>query len=121
MNESKRKRRAFGFLEISVLVLVIAFIVLVSVPNYVGSRISPSNACINNLRIIDAAKQEWAIENKITNGETVVTEAQILNYLGRVGKMPKCPSGGKYTIGKLSEVPTCSLGTNISQGHILPP
>lgn len=44
-----------------VLLLVLLF---VAIPNFVGDHhYSPMNACINNLRQIDAAKQQWALEN----------------------------------------------------------
>ena len=78
--------------------------------------VNQRNACINNLRQIDAAKQEWALEKGKPNG-TVVTEADIKPYikLDPNGNLPKCPSGGKYTIGKVGELPTCSI-----PGHALP-
>jgi hypothetical protein len=71
------------------------------------------NACINNLRQIDAAKNQWALEKGKTNGSAVVA-ADITPYL--VGKrMPVCPAGGRYTIGKVGDKPTCSI-----PGHALP-
>jgi outer membrane lipoprotein-sorting protein len=74
------------------------------------------NACINNLRQIDAAKNQFALENKKTNGDPV-TEADIKPYikLDADGNLPKCPAGGKYTLGKVGETPTCSI-----EGHVLP-
>ena len=77
---------------------------------------SQRNACINNLRQIDAAKQEWALEKGKANG-TPVTEDDIKPYLklDASGNIPKCPAGGKYTIGKVGELPTCSI-----PGHALP-
>jgi outer membrane lipoprotein-sorting protein len=74
------------------------------------------NACINNLRQIDAAKNQFALENKKTTGD-VVTEADIKPYikLDADGNLPKCPAGGKYVIGKVGENPTCSI-----DGHVLP-
>jgi outer membrane lipoprotein-sorting protein len=74
---------------------------------------SQRNACINNLRQIDAAKNEFALEKGKANG-TIVTETDITPYLVG-GKMPVCPSGGTYTIGKVGEKPTCSI-----PGHELP-
>jgi hypothetical protein len=71
------------------------------------------NACINNLRQIDAAKNQWALEKGKANG-TAVTEADITPYI-QGGVLPKCPAGGKYTIGKVGENPTCSI-----PGHELP-
>ena len=82
-----------------------------SVPSLPDRRTSPTNECINNLRAIDAAKQEWAIEkNKTTND--IPTWDNILPYLGHywTNHAPICPSGGKYTIGKVGEPPKCSIG-----------
>lgn len=79
-------------------------------------EIRQRNICINNLRQIDAAKNQWALENKKTNGDAV-TEDDIKPYikLDADGNLPKCPAGGKYTIGKVGENPTCSI-----PGHELP-
>jgi hypothetical protein len=82
-----------------------------------GPRTSPSNACINNLRQIDGAKNEWTLEHNATNGEAVMMN-QLTNYLLH-GIIPKCPSGGTYTIGKVGELPACSLGTNVTPAHVL--
>jgi outer membrane lipoprotein-sorting protein len=79
----------------------------------VAAENSQRNVCINNLRQIDAAKNEFALEKGKANG-TVVTEDDIAPYI-MGGKMPTCPSGGKYTIGKVGETPTCSI-----PGHALP-
>ena len=78
-----------------------------------AAQIRWRNACINNLRQIDAAKNQFALENKKTNGDAV-TEADIKPYLAG-GNLPKCPAGGKYVIGKVGENPTCSI-----DGHVLP-
>jgi len=74
------------------------------------------DACINNLRQIDGAKNEFALEKGKKNGDPV-TEADIKPYLklDANGNIPKCPGGGKYTIGKVGESPTCSIA-----GHALP-
>jgi outer membrane lipoprotein-sorting protein len=79
-------------------------------------EVSQRNACINNLRQIDAAKNQWALENNKKAG-TIVTEDDIKPYikLDADGNLPKCPSGGTYTIGKVGEKPTCSTA-----GHFLP-
>jgi len=81
-----------------------------------SSKISQRNACINNLRQLDAAKNQFALEKGKTNGDTV-TEADIKPYikLDAAGNLPKCPAGGKYTIGKVGENPACSI-----PDHLLP-
>jgi hypothetical protein len=74
------------------------------------------NACINNLRLIDAAKHQWAIEHNKSNSD-IPTAADIAIYMGRTpqGEIPKCPDGGVYTIGAVGEKPRCSI-----PGHELP-
>jgi outer membrane lipoprotein-sorting protein len=74
---------------------------------------SQRNACINNLRQIDGAKNQFALEKGKKVGDAV-TEADIKLYIPG-GKLPVCPAGGKYTIGKVGELPTCSIA-----GHALP-
>ena len=74
------------------------------------------NACINNLHQIDAAKNQWALENNKTV-TAVPTAADIAVYikLDANGNIPGCPSGGTYTIGAVGVSPACSI-----TGHVLP-
>ena len=73
---------------------------------------SPSNACINNLRQIDGAKQQWAFEKqKGTNDVPSVRD--ISPYIHQ--DMPKCPVGGIYALGPVGKNPRCSVS-----GHVLP-
>ena len=71
------------------------------------------NACINNLRQIDAAKQQWALEND-KPANAIPTAQDLLPYLPG-GIFPVCPAGGAYTINAVSVPPTCSV-----PGHVLP-
>lgn len=81
-----------------------------------SAEVRQRNACINNLRQIDAAKNQWALEQRKKNGD-MVTEADITPYikLDASGNLPKCPAGGKYAIGRVGTTPTCSI-----PGHLLP-
>jgi chromosome segregation ATPase len=72
------------------------------------------NACINNLRQIDGAKQQWALENSKT-ADAIPQPQDIVVYLGRNGVFPTCPAGGTYTINAVNQEPTCS-----TPGHALP-
>jgi hypothetical protein len=71
------------------------------------------NACINNLRQIDAAKNQWALENSKTTAD-VPSLNDITPYL-KDGIFPACPAGGLYSINACGEQPTCSV-----PGHALP-
>src|ERR1044071_197784 len=66
-----------------------------------------SVGCVNNLRIIDAAIQQWALDNRKPPG-TKVTPADLSRYLPN-GVMPNCPGGGVYNLGGVNIPTTCSL------------
>lgn len=86
----------------------------IAIPNFVRARATAqNNACINNLRQIDGAKQQWALE-KGKPDTAVPTAADLAPYLSH-NQMPTCPQGGVYTIGAVNKAPTCSV-----PGHQLP-
>jgi hypothetical protein len=69
-------------------------------------------ACINNLRLINAAKQQWALDKQA--GPNDVPSMQDLQPYFKDG-FPACPDGGVYSINSASQLPTCSV-----PGHVLP-
>jgi cell division protein FtsB len=77
---------------------------------------SMMNACINNLRLIDGSKQQWALEQRKQIADTPTWD-DLRPYLGHGpnGDLPTCPAQGAYTIGTVGEKPTCSIA-----GHVLP-
>jgi len=69
-------------------------------------------SCINNLRQIDGAKQQWALEKR-RPPEAVPTVNDVAAYIK--GGLPKCPAGGTYTLNAVGAVPACTV-----PGHALP-
>jgi general secretion pathway protein G len=93
-------------------VAVPAMLAAIAVPNFVKARAtSQRNACINNLRQLDAAKQEWALEKGKQSTDTPTMD-DLKPYLR---KIPHCPAGGTYTINAVGQPPECSI-----PGHKLP-
>ncbi len=72
-----------------------------------------ANVCLNNLRMIDAAKQQWALEHGKPTG-TLLTAADLAPYL-KTNVLPACPAGGVYTLNPVGLSPICSI-----PGHALP-
>ena len=121
MNERK-KISAWGFREVIVLAAVIGFYLWVSA-NFIKEPVtSPANACINNLRQIDAAMNQFALEQHQINGAPINFPDDLTPYikLNSAGKIPGCPQGGVYHLSKVGETPTCSLGNTVTPGHYLP-
>jgi hypothetical protein len=71
-----------------------------------------SSDCINNLRQIDAAKQQWALEKRKETND-IPSMMDIAQYIH--GGVPKCRGGGVYTLGPVADSPRCSI-----TGHVLP-
>lgn len=94
--------------------LIVVGMAILAVPNFVKSRAtSAANACINNLRQIDAAANQFALEKHKTNGEAIHYPEDLTPYikLNSAGKIPPCPKGGLYNITKVGDTPTCTMST----------
>ena len=110
--KTTRSNRNAGFtlVEIMIVVAIIGLLAAIAIPNFVRARTaSQTNACINNLRVIDGAIQQWALENKQAETQTV-TEANITPFLKN--PVTVCPSGGttfadSYTVGDVATAPVC--------------
>lgn len=100
-----------NYIGIGLSMVLLPMMMAIAIPNFVKARnVSMQNACINNLRQIDAAKNEWALENNKTNGTPVtVDDIKPFIKLRANEDFLKCPAGGTYTIGLVGENPTCSV------------
>ena len=87
-----------------------------STPSYISYRLGEMAAlCRSNLLVIGNAKELWAAEHdRGLRTKDPLTRTDIRPYFDNQQMWPKCPSGGVYTIGKVSEPPTCTI-----KGHKL--
>ena len=113
--QSNWKTRVFNYFVISLIVMLLAAI---AIPNFVKARTTTcKSACIGNLKQIDGAKEQWALENKKTIGSTADLEGVASFLKGRV--IPPCPGGGAYAVNLVGSNPTCSLKYEDGSGHSL--
>ena len=125
MKKTTSRKSGFTLVEIMIVVAIIGLLAAIAIPNFINARTTAqTKACVNNLRQIDGAIQQWALEQNQSSGATCA-QTDIQKYLGRgqLGTWPQCPAAGQYGssagVGtfSVSAPPTC---TKASDGHQLP-
>ncbi len=112
------KNRRFTLVEIMVVVAILGILATIAVPNWINTRKEArKKGCLNNLRQIDAAKQQWAMDSNAADtdapnwNDLVNTSSPGTSYMRTT---PFCRENGSYVIGNLIAIPSCNIS-----GHSL--
>ena len=98
------KRGGFTLVEIMIVVAIIALLASIAVPNFLRSRKrAQATACLEDLRMIDEAIDQYALENNKSGG-TAVNWTDVRNYLKTGSRLET--SGGNDIIGGVFIIPT---------------
>jgi prepilin-type N-terminal cleavage/methylation domain-containing protein len=123
--EMRKNPRESGLtlVEIMVVVCIIGLLAAIAIPSFNHARAtSQANACINNLRQIDAAANQLSQDRALPAGTVINYPGDLTPYikLNTNSSIPGCPAGGTYSIAGVGASPTCSLGSTVTPAHVLP-
>jgi len=124
LQKLNNRRGGFTLVEIMIVVAIIALLAAIAVPNFLRARKrSQATRCLEDLRIIDSAQDQYAIENNKGTGDAVGW-TDIQNYLKNGSVLYN--SGGAdlfsdgYTFGSVDTLPKLSSTTFAKLSDVAP-
>lgn len=109
-----KNNKAFTLVEIMIVVAIIGLLAALAIPNFVKAREQAQlNSILNNLRVLDGAKDQWAMEERKGTGDSTDFNT-LTNYLK--GGTINVVVGESYVTGKIGEPAAAVLPANIRLG-----
>ena len=113
-----RFAKGFTLVEIMIVVAIIGIIIAIAVPAFLRAREnSRGRACQANLKLIDSAKEQYALEFKVAQGGTItfanlVVPPRAIQGEGFLKDEPRCPAqDSPYSVNNVGVAPTCLIGS----------
>ena len=113
-----KRKSPFTLIEIMMVVVIIGFLAVIAIPGFMKARATTQkNTCIEGMRVVDQAAQQWAMENNATTGDAIAALA-LLPYM-RNATMPTCRGVAIAQPAKVDDKPVCPNLVKCPD-HVLP-
>ena len=114
-NRIRRRRQGFTLIELLVVILVLAILMAVALPLYLGAvSDSQVKTCRSNMQTIANAEAAYK-----TSSATHVYTTTISNLNANLGATPVCPAGGAYSVTISSGSSTANNGATVPSGGLV--
>jgi Tfp pilus assembly protein PilE len=95
-----------------IVVAIIGMLTAIAIPN-IRRAIDDSRrrTCQSNLRTIEGAKFQWAVDQKRADTDTP-SEDDLFGAKLYIATKPQCPGGGSYLLNAVEQKPACSIASH---------
>ena len=123
--DSKRAQDGFTLVEIMIVILILSVLLNIAMPAMIHARdTGQCRSCVVNLKRISGAKEQYAMDNRLSYNSTYVFNwtNDLSTYIR--GPMPTCPThssatGFAYNFNTIGTPATCPYGAPASDPTLL--
>ena len=108
LHKSRKHQAGFTMVEIMIVMAIIGIVIAIASGTWMRQReVARGRSCQENLTKIDGAKEQYAMDNSISNG-TDVHWSEIAGPTNYIKRQPTCPATNEeYVLNAIGTDPEC--------------
>src|SRR5437868_1401536 len=100
--KTRSAQRAYTMVEMMVVIVILGVLLNIATPGLISAREhTRARACVTNLKRIDSAKEQYALDNKLAVNASAPLMTDLAGSGTYLKNTPICPNGGTYSINSM--------------------